>query len=201
MEISHQDLGTVFVRRDVLKWQVDAIENVARSYSYYRIAQRNNNEIESNRIHARTHVMTLCVTNFIIDWCKIFGSNNNNKTHYTRLIDTRQGHNQFENYRKSVEDHICSCCTISNDDLVSISKTMHKFRSRFAAHIDINRIPAVPSLRDKLDIAIGYVGFLNRFDADTLWDNEIMIVNVAERSGFYEEELATFAGWPVNIQP
>jgi hypothetical protein len=134
---------------------------------------------------------------FLIDWCKIFGSNNNNDTHYTRLLDTRIEHNRFDNYKDCVVNHICAHCGISCDEFNSISKKIKKSRDKFASHIEIDNIPEIPFLNDGINVLIGYVDFLGRFDADTLLDNEIAIIEIEEHLEFFQEELASFAGWPL----
>lgn len=62
-----------------------------------------------------------CLQMSAVDWCKVFGSKNNNKTHFSHFIDPDIFESKLS--RESV-------------DLVTCSKEMKSFRDKYISHSD-----------------------------------------------------------------
>lgn len=85
-----------------------------------------------------------------IQWCKVFGSDGCNATHWKRtpILDVQKAQQSFRDRLKK------SCVT--RDEWARRHQAMMNFRNRYVAHSDPNNADPVPDFNKALDVAYVY---------------------------------------------
>lgn len=87
----------------------------------------------------------------VINWCKVFGSEGCNATHWKKLNVVEK-----DNLKNSFFTGLEQYCGMSHDDLTLYWKEITGFRNKYAAHTEIGYKAPVPSFDNALNIAFFY---------------------------------------------
>ena len=139
---------------EVAGTQIELLMSYCRSFAYYRGIRANVKHDGANTNFWR-HINNVCIGNCLIEWCKIFGSYNN-ESHWKHT---------FTNYPGIVEIISSNNVRISqNHDLVweEYHSEMRTFRDTHIAHRNTEILAPVPHLDCSFDIASEYYTFVLR---------------------------------------
>ncbi len=119
----------------------DILDNTSFSLAIHRTLSERFKSINEERLNIEGRLFWVDITDnslmmTAINWCKVFGSEKNNRTHYKRL----KGYESFE--RMAFD---------KGYDLDQYSKDMREFRDKFIAHKD-NYRKTIPNFDTALDI-------------------------------------------------
>lgn len=179
----------ITLKEDVVSWQVNSLLSLIRSYHYKRALENaDSKEMKTAKERAFVQIHNTSYLNFMIEWCKIFGSNNN-KTHWIRArgsLKTNDGSEVIteEQYINVVKNYIKDKVKISFNKMRKIKKSIKRGRDRYAAHTDIDRIPQMPFIDDGYKIAVAYLCFLTKSD-----DVDFQVSNIKEEANTLHKAL------------
>ena len=87
----------------------------------------------------------------IINWCKVFGSDASNKTHWKALSA-----NDVKTLRESFRKDLFAATSMTASEWDAYQKELTSFRNRYAAHHDLGHSQPVPVLDRALQVALHY---------------------------------------------
>jgi hypothetical protein len=169
--VNYDREGFYTISSSVLAWQFDLLKSIGRCRAYYKEIRPLLGNIEDERIkNYATHTCNKMFLSFIIDWCKIFGSENN-KTHWKKLFKKHYTTDgtlicKEDAYINKVESVIFAECGMDLDGFKRAKKKMVKARNKFAAHVDIGEIPEMPYMDVPYGIAQAFCIFLSHIEGD-----------------------------------
>lgn len=164
--INHEGMRTVAVSREIVTWQWTVLMSIGRCFVYQRHLQSMFEAMEASDYKASiVHTHNAMLEMFLINWCKIFGANNNeihwkkayleHRTVHGNLICTRQ------NYEQNVRDYFLGKADLDGTDFTNIHQSMTDSRNNYVAHCNPYELCPIPFLDDPYLIADGYADFLS----------------------------------------
>lgn len=143
--------GICPVHAHIVNWQFELLHSIGRSKIYYKALERAYSNMEEGHLrNALVHLGNVSFLNFLIDWCKIFGSNNN-KSHWKKIFYEAMALDKKpictrDAFERNVMHAIFNECELDTEEYKKIVKSVKKARDKFAAHLDIGEIPEMPNL-------------------------------------------------------
>lgn len=163
--IKHPDTPVITVSRKIIEWQWLVLLSIGRSYTY-RSHLSSLLESMDDGEHKTAIIQThnTMFTTFLIEWCKIFGTNNNEihwkkayAKHYTTDNRITCPANKYE---PTVRAFILDNAGVSLKDFNASHGAMTTSRNSYAAHCIPDDMPAMPILEIPYKIANAYSAFL-----------------------------------------
>jgi hypothetical protein len=141
---------------NIFGYQYVVVLDFLQHVAYYRSikAELNKQDIKSN-FWAKTCNAHLEAG--ILDWCKVFGSEGPNRTHWKKTAGQTPDAAQDE-FRQQV----LIKTGFTSRDWVNYHKEMCTFRDRYVAHLDFDKIPPVPFLDKALQVAFAYDAWIRK---------------------------------------
>ena len=141
--------GLLPISSEVFRWQFDTLNAIARAYHYKPVFIRVLGQMEAGpRKNFIMQMHGVSFLSFIIEWCKIFGANNN-EIHWKKLYaqgtpldDKRQLSPQA--FEQRVRRALLRYAGITHEEFKQTYESVKNARDRFAAHVNPNDIPEMP---------------------------------------------------------
>lgn len=184
--VDFPDIGKFPVSIDFLEWQSDLIFSLGRSYHYHGVLiELATKELEVRRKRALVHLNNVMLLQFIIDWCKLFGSTKDNEVHWRNLYLRRRHNDRDKTIRGKIngkiKNYIKSHSGIKNKFEV-IEGALIDARNRYAAHLQISNVPKLDMLKDAYRIA-------DIYSAIVCTQDKVVLSRVSDRLEFDREEI------------
>ena len=158
MIINDPVVGPLPVSGDVIEWQHVFLMSIGRCYKYRSVVFDSLSTIDdSPRRDGLVHLNNVLFSQFLIEWCKIFGANNN-KIHWKKLyvsgtaVDTHYRMNQ-KTFEGKMRQLLCHHAGITVAEFDKTHKSMTDARDKYAAHLDIGEVPPMPFLEIPYKVA------------------------------------------------
>lgn len=163
--INHPNTRTICVSDEIVRWQWDILFSIGRSYCYRDHLSTLLEELpDGAHKNAVLQTHNTMFSMFLVDWCKLFGANNN-EIHWKKahLKHRTLGGSQVctkEQYLTIVRQFILDHAEITKNENQAAYNAMTDSRNKYAAHINPHDMPAMPYLETPYKIAKGYYAFL-----------------------------------------
>lgn len=199
LEIIYDGEGPYTISEIVLPWQIQTLHSICRSYIYYT----STSEIPNQHLEVSIHnciiqFRSMLISSFIMDWCKVFGVNNN-EIHWKKLFtECRTPGGSLvcnrDRYENKVRRVICDTAEVSMDVFNETHHAMRDTRNYFIAHVCPDDIPEIPSISTAYTIASAYNSFIMK---TTGIDVEIPSFEFYEE--LFEDEVRVFLDTRIRI--
>ena len=135
---------------DIFGHQYVVVSGFVRHLAYFR-ALRAVFEKKKIRSHFWGRTSDSHLESATIDWCKVFGSDGPNQTHWKKTAGKTPDAAQAD-----FRQRVLTKTGISRSGWDSYHKSMCVFRDKYVAHIDIGNIPPTPDYDIALQVAFAY---------------------------------------------
>jgi len=137
-------------RKDVFSHQYLIVGDFVQHLAYYRGTKA---ELESRAVRSEFWAKT-CDAHLeaaTLDWCKVFGSDGPNPTHWKKTSDLNPTEVQ-----KMFRQAALSKTGFSQSEWDEYHNRMCRFRDRYVAHVEVGQIPPVPLYDKAFEVACAY---------------------------------------------
>nr|WP_287412670.1 hypothetical protein [Pseudodesulfovibrio sp.] len=187
--IHHPNTRLICASEEIVNWQWNVLFSIGRSHIYRKHLQSLLERLaDGDYKNAVTQTQNTMFSTFLLDWCKIFGANNN-EIHWKKALlnhKTIEGHTicTKQQYATIVKQFIFEHAEITEAESQSATNAMKDARNKYAAHINFQRMPVMPYLDIPYKIARAYYAFLFKVqgvhktpwnDLEGTFNNEINI--------------------------
>ncbi|MBV1916230.1 MAG: hypothetical protein KUG72_12640 [Pseudomonadales bacterium] len=141
------------LKKEILEIQLDLLWKFTRSLAYYRAIQQEQKRIERNKVFW-THTMNAHYLRAIIDWCIVFGADQN-EAHWKKLST-----NEIDELKLEVRPLILKAGSFTESEFKAYHSEITDFRNGYASHRNVGFNSNVPSLDKAYEIAKEYFEWL-----------------------------------------
>lgn len=137
--------------KEVFLYQFGLVHSFIKNLAYYREAFRLYHELE-----LECPVWTASIDGLlkvaVMDWCKVFGSDGCNQTHWKKLNEE-----DAEALQQSFRSFLFESTGLTSASWKKYHLNFCKFRNKYVAHTEIVKTPPAPPVFDRaLDVAYAY---------------------------------------------
>lgn len=190
MIVNYAGEGIFPLRKNIVEWQVGTLLSLCRSKIYYdKMHSIDRNWLEQCISTCIIQINNMSFLHFLVEWCKVFGQNNNEIHWKKALLESRTTSNKpvctQERFERKVRSVICEHAEITVNEFSRIHSAITHARSTYAVHINPGEMQALPGLDTAYNIANAYTSFLGHAQ-----DHYIPLLETYELG--FEQEVVSF---------
>lgn len=196
MELVFSDNKKFLIRPSVLNWQGVILLSIGRSYVFSKsLKQRLDNTTELTERKAMVHAHDTSYLDFVMKWSMLFGNPGQQKVHWEKLLykkkykDKSRKRKIVLSFNNTMQNYLCAESRLTLNEYNKAKKGVVAVRNKYAAHVDIGRIPEIPNLKNSYLIAVAYSKLLSSVEGTG--GAPTGIHPIQEHEEFYYEEAAT----------
>lgn len=137
-------------RSDIFGHQYVIVSDFIRHLAYFRALREVFSEKKTNS-HFWGRTADSHLESAAIDWCKVFGSDWRNDTHWKKIVG-KAPETAIDEFRKRIP----AKTGLSQSEWAAYHKSMCDFRDKYVAHVEIGNIPKTPSFDVALKVVFAY---------------------------------------------
>jgi len=184
--VDFPDVGKFPVSVEFLGWQSVLIFSIGRSCHYHGfLIELATKELELRRKKALVHLNNTMLLQFILDWCKLFGSTKDNEVHWRNLYLRRRSNDRDNKIRGKINEKIKNYIKLNSgikNKYEAVEGALIDARNRYAAHLQPSDIPKLAMLNDAYRVACTYSSIV-------CCQDKVIMPEIADRLEFDREEI------------
>lgn len=157
---------------DVFKSQFPIAKRFVYHLTYYRILHRKY-QMNDMKCEFWTHTIDAHLLQAAILWCKIFGSDGSNPTHWKKLSSKN-----IKDLEKSFRDGLLISTQMDMKQWKKYHTEMTNFRNKFVAHRELNYNLRIPNFDYALKVVYYYDQWIRKIIAPDIFEEPLLEVSV-----------------------
>lgn len=143
------------LNQDIVNIQINLLLDFTQSFAYYRAINQDLPRVQRN-IPFWIYSMNTHYFRAITDWCIVFGSDNNNKSHWKNVSEDEK-----RKIKLVIRPLVLAAANFTQSEWDFYRTELVAFRNNYAAHRNVNpKEDRVPNLDNAFEIAKSYSNWL-----------------------------------------